>query len=64
MPILDQLGITQYESIDATHLYLYERLEDSQLINAELVKAGVLPRELKIYQEGLEDYFLNMTAAK
>lgn len=64
MPILDRLGITQYESIDATHLYLYERLEDSQLINAELVKAGVLPRELKIYQEGLEDYFLNMTAAK
>ena len=64
MPILDRLGITRYEMIDVNHLYLYERLEDSAQINAQLVEAGVFPRELRIYQEELERYFLNMTAEK
>ena len=64
MPILDRLGITRYEMIDVNHLYLYERLEDSAQINAQLVEAGGFPRELRIYQEELERYFLNMTAEK
>lgn len=64
MPILDRLGITRYEMNDVNHLYLYERLEDSAQINAQLVEAGVFPRELRIYQEELERYFLNMTAEK
>lgn len=38
--------------------------EDSAQINAQLVEAGVFPRELRIYQEELERYFLNMTAEK
>ena len=61
MPILDRLGITRYEMIDVNHLYLYERLEDSAQINAQLVEAGVFPRELRIYQEELER-FLKLAA--
>ena len=51
-----------YRSFAATHLHVYERLEDSMLINRELVNAGVLPREMKVNQEELESYFLNLTS--
>lgn len=63
MTVLDGMNIHNYEAVDATHLYVYERLEDSMLINRELVTAGVLPRELKVNQEELESYFLNLTSA-
>lgn len=63
MTVLDGMNIHNYEAVDATHLYVYERLEDSMLINRELVAAGVLPRELKVNQEELESYFLNLTSA-
>ena len=63
MTVLDRMNIHKYEAVDKTHLYVYERLEDSMLINRELVTAGVLPREMKVNQEELESYFLNLTSA-
>ena len=60
--VLDSMNIHDYEAVDPTHLHVYERLEDSMLINRELVNAGVLPREMKVNQEELESYFLNLTS--
>lgn len=62
MTVLDSMNIHDYEAVDPTHLHVYERLEDSMLINRELVNAGVLPREMKVNQEELESYFLNLTS--
>ena len=63
MTVLDRMHIHKYEAVDTTHLYVYERLEASMLITRELVTAGVLPREMKVNQEELESYFLNLTSA-
>ena len=59
---LDEIGIHDYEVIDKSHIYIYERFEESAYINEKLVNAGVCPREIKVNQEELESYFLNMTA--
>ena len=59
---LDEIGIHDYEVIDKSHIYIYERFEESAYINERLVNAGVCPREIKVNQEELESYFLNMTA--
>ena len=60
--VLDDMGIQSYEMIDATHLYIYERLDESAQINAQLVKRQIYPKELRVNQEELESYFLNLTA--
>ena len=59
---LDEIGVHDYEVIDKSHIYIYERLEESAYINERLVNSGVCPREIKVNQEELESYFLNMTA--
>ena len=59
---LDEIGVHDYEVIDKSHIYIYERLEESAYINERLVNSGVCPREIKVNQEELESYFLNMKA--
>ena len=59
---LDEIGVHNYEVVDKSHIYIYERFEESAYINERLVNSGVCPREIKVNQEELESYFLNMTA--
>lgn len=61
VPVLDQMGITNYKIIDQSHIYIYERINDSALISSELVKAGNFISEIKIQCEELENYYMELT---
>lgn len=61
LPILDALGIMNYQVVDRQHIHIYERLNDSAEINMELAKAGILVGGIAVRSEELESYFLNMT---
>lgn len=61
VPVLDYMGIANYQVVDKEHIYIFERLDESALINRELVKEGVLVKQLFINNEELESYFLNLT---
>lgn len=61
VPILDSMGFQNYQIVDKNHMYIFERLEESAILNRELNRADVLVKEIKISNEELESYFLNMT---
>lgn len=61
LPILDDMGIINYEVTDRQHIHIYERLNDSAMINMELAKAGIPLKGITVRSEELESYFLNMT---
>lgn len=61
LPILDKMGFTNYQVVDKEHIYIFERLEESAIVNQELAKAGILVKGLSITSEKLENYYLNLT---
>lgn len=61
IPVLDQMGFTNYQVMDQHKIYIYERLDESAAVNMELAKAGILVRGIGITSEELENYFLNLT---
>ena len=60
IPVLDRLGFTRYQVTDKTHIQVYERLNESALLNMELSKAGIPVRGIAITSEELETYFLGL----
>lgn len=61
LPVLDNMGIANYQVVDKNHIHVFERLGESAQLNRELVQAGVMVSELTITNEELENYFLNLT---
>lgn len=61
LPVLDQLGITNYQVVDASHIHVFERLSESSILNMALAKAGVEVNGLFVTSEELENYYLNLT---
>lgn len=61
LPILDQMGFTNYQVVNQSTIHIYERLNESAAVNMELAKAGVLVKGIGITNEELENYFLNLT---
>lgn len=61
IPVLDAMGFTNYQVVDGNHIFIFERLNESALLNMELAKAGVPIKGLSITSEALEAYFLNLT---
>ena len=61
VPVLDEMGFTNYQIVDKERIHIFERLEESAGLNMELAKAGILVREIRTTSEELEDYFLNLT---
>lgn len=61
VPVLDSMGFTNYQVVDQEHIEIYERLDDSANVNFELAKAGISVKEIRITNEELESYFLNLT---
>ena len=41
LPILDQMGFTNYQVVNQSTIHIYERLNESAAVNMELAKAGV-----------------------
>lgn len=61
IPILDAMGFVKYQVVDQEHIYIFERLEESDALNRELANAGIFIKGLSITSEELESYFLNLT---
>ncbi len=61
LPVLDGMGLHNYQVVDASHIHVYERLEDSAQINQVLTRAGIPVKGLTITSEELESYFLSLT---
>ncbi|MFJ5623913.1 ATP-binding cassette domain-containing protein [Peribacillus loiseleuriae] len=61
VPVLDELGIKDYEVINGTEINIYERLDDVSIINRSLVLAGVNVLKIGTTRQKLENYFLQLT---
>ena len=61
LPVLDRLAFTNYQVVDASHIYVFERLNESAMLNMELAKAGVEVPGIHVTSEELETYYLNLT---
>ena len=61
LPILDQMGFTNYQVVNQSTIHIYERLNESAAVNMELSKSGVPVKGIGITNEELENYFLNLT---
>lgn len=61
VPVLDELGYTNYMIMDKNHIDVYERLNESAALNAKLVTSGVAVSEISVTGMELETYFLNLT---
>lgn len=64
VPVLDRLGYRKYQITDREHISIFEHLDQSDKMNAELVLAGIPIRELKVNSEKLETYYLNQTGGE
>lgn len=61
LPILDRMGFTDYQVVDKQTIHVYERLNESAVVNMELAKEGIPVQGIGITSEELENYFLNLT---
>lgn len=61
VPVLESLGITKYKVVDEDYIHIYERTEDSALINTELIVAGNAVSEIVVKCDDLEQYYMTLT---
>ena len=61
IPVLDSMGFTNFQVTDKEHIHIFERLNESAVLNMELAKAGIPVKGISITSEELETYFLNLT---
>ena len=61
IPVLDAMGFANYQVVDKERIHIFERLNESALVNMELAKAGIPVKGISITSEELETYFLNLT---
>ena len=64
LPVLDGMKIKIYQVVDKEHIHVFERLNDSAIMNMELAKAGCLVKGISMKSEELENYFLNLTGGE
>mgnify|MGYP000101026305 CR=1 FL=1 len=61
VPVLDDMGFSNYQVTDKEHIHIFERLNESATLNMELAKAGIPVKGISITSEELENYFLRLT---
>lgn len=61
LPILDKMKFTNYQVIDSRHIEIYERIDESKLLNIELAKNNIFVEQVFVASEELESYYLNLT---
>ena len=64
VPVLDNMGIHNYQVVDKNCIQIFERLNDSATINMELAKAGLMVRSIAVNSEKLESYYLKLTGGE
>ncbi|MBR6881152.1 MAG: ATP-binding cassette domain-containing protein [Clostridiales bacterium] len=61
VPVLDSLGYTDYQVMDANTIYIFERLGETSALNMEIGKAGIPIDSIGVESSDLEEYFLKVT---
>jgi len=61
IPVLEQMGYSNYNIIDNITIHIFERLDDSGKIVMELSKRLIEIQSISVVSQGIEDYFLNLT---
>lgn len=59
--MLNQMGITRFQAVDANTIHVYERLDQIAQIGMALAKADILISGLWVESAGIEEFFFNMT---
>lgn len=60
----ESLNIKKLKVVDNNTIYIYERLNDSGIINKALSDAGVNINSISINRDSLEDYFIDITGGE
>lgn len=60
-PELENYGVTNYKVTDTDRLEIYERIDEVAEINRHLAIANIPISGIYVYNQELEDYFLNLT---
>ena len=53
LPVLDSMGFVSYQVVDRHHIHIFERLNESDVLNMALVRAGIPVKGLSIISEEL-----------
>jgi len=56
-----KLGVTDYKVTEPGGLRIYEKLDQAQAVNRELVTSGIGVHESRLMKDSLEEYFLRVT---
>lgn len=59
--VLENMGFPDYQVMEGGAIHIYGELNRQGEINAELVKAGFTVSQIRLVQENLENYFLELT---
>lgn len=59
--VLETLGFHDYRVMESGSIHIYGELNRQGEINTELVKAGFTVNQIRLVQENLENYFLELT---
>jgi len=58
---IEKLGFSDYKVMDDGSIHIYKELDRLGEINRELVISGCIVNSIKLVQENLENYFLELT---
>lgn len=61
IPILDKLGIKNYQVMDSEHVSIYEQIENCSEIGKSLFTSGAEIYEISVKATSLEDYYMKIT---
>lgn len=61
IPILDKLAFSDYQVINESTIYVFDRIGDISVLNMEIAKAEIMVDSIGVVASDLEEYFLKVT---
>ncbi len=63
VPILDNLMFSEYQVINDSTIYVYDKTNEISSLNMEIAKSGILVDSIGVVASDLEEYFLKVTGS-
>ncbi len=64
VPIIDANGFHDYQVIDDHTIYVFDRINETAVLNMEIAKAGIYVDSIGVESSDLEEYFLKVTGTR
>ena len=64
VPIIDANGFNDYQVIDDQTIYVFDRINETAVLNMEIAKAGIYVDSIGVESSDLEEYFLKVTGTR